>query len=121
MPYCIPDACSPCFLQDFTIVKLSIKSSKDNIGTPLFGPIGDAISKNKKKKYIGLQQGMILGLTVDLVLNLICHVLSFLECFQPISIVIMCIVAINVLKLGSFNHESQYFIPLFNKISRLCV
>jgi hypothetical protein len=28
--------------------------------------------------------------------------------------------AINVLKPGAFNPESQYFIPLFNKISWLC-
>ncbi len=33
MPYCIPDACSPFFLQDFLIVKLFVKSNKDNIGT----------------------------------------------------------------------------------------
>jgi hypothetical protein len=30
----------------------------------------------------------------------------------------MCTVAINV--LSAFNPESQYFIPLFNKISLLC-
>ncbi len=27
---------------------------------------------------------------------------------------------INVLKLGAFNFDYQYFIPLFNKISWLC-
>jgi len=32
----------------------------------------------------------------------------------------MCTVAINVLEPGAFNPEFQYFIPLFNKISRLC-
>jgi hypothetical protein len=32
----------------------------------------------------------------------------------------MCTVAINVLEPVAFNAESQYFIPLFNKISSLC-
>jgi hypothetical protein len=32
----------------------------------------------------------------------------------------MCIVVINVLDLGAFNAEFQYFIPLFNTISSLC-
>jgi hypothetical protein len=32
----------------------------------------------------------------------------------------MCTVAINVLEPGAFNADSQYFIPLFNKISWLC-
>jgi hypothetical protein len=32
----------------------------------------------------------------------------------------MCTVAINVLEPDAFNRESQYFIPLFNKISLLC-
>jgi len=32
----------------------------------------------------------------------------------------MCTVAINVLEPRAFNAESQYFIPLFNKISWLC-
>jgi hypothetical protein len=69
MPYCIPDAYSPCFLQDFVIVKLFVKLNKDNIGTPLFGHIGNAISKNRKNKYTSLQECMILSLTSDLVLN----------------------------------------------------
>jgi len=33
----------------------------------------------------------------------------------------MCTVAINVLEPGAFNSESQYFIPLLNRISWLCV
>jgi len=33
----------------------------------------------------------------------------------------MCTVAINVLEPGAFNSESQYFIPLFNRSSWLCV
>jgi hypothetical protein len=32
----------------------------------------------------------------------------------------MCTVAIKVLEPGPFNAESQYFIPLFNRISWLC-
>jgi hypothetical protein len=32
----------------------------------------------------------------------------------------MCTGTINVLEPGAFNPESQYFIPLFNKISLLC-
>jgi hypothetical protein len=32
----------------------------------------------------------------------------------------MCTVIINVLEPGAFNLASQYFIPLFNKISWLC-
>jgi len=33
----------------------------------------------------------------------------------------MCTVAIYVLEPGAFNSGSQYFIPLFNRISWLCV
>jgi hypothetical protein len=33
----------------------------------------------------------------------------------------MCTVAIYVLEPGAFNSESQYFIPLFNTISWLCM
>jgi hypothetical protein len=43
-----------------------------------------------------------------------------LERFQPITTAATCTVSINVLEPGAFNAESQYFIPLFNKISRLC-
>jgi hypothetical protein len=31
------------------LVKLSVKSSKDNTGTPMFGHIRDTISKNGRK------------------------------------------------------------------------
>jgi hypothetical protein len=85
---------------------------------PLFGHIGDEISKNRGKKV--LQRGMKLGLAANLVLNWVCPVLSFPERFQPIAVVTMCTVATNVLEPGAFNPESQYFIPLFNKISWLC-
>jgi len=37
--------------------------------------------------------------------------------FQPITAAAMCTVSINVLEPHAFNSESQYFIPLFNKIS----
>jgi hypothetical protein len=36
---------------------------------PLFGQIGDEISKNRKKMYTGLQRGMKLSLATNLVLN----------------------------------------------------
>jgi hypothetical protein len=32
----------------------------------------------------------------------------------------MCTLVLNVLELDAFSPESQYFIPLFNKISLLC-
>jgi len=41
----------------------------------------------------------------------------FPERFQPITAAAMCTVAIKVLEPDAFNAESQYFIPLFNKIS----
>ncbi len=44
--------------------------------------------------------------------------LSFPQRFQPITAAAMCTtVAINVLEPRAFNAESQYFIPLLNKIS----
>jgi hypothetical protein len=43
-----------------------------------------------------------------------------LERFQPITAAATCTVSINVLEPGALNSESQYFIPLFNKISWLC-
>ncbi len=39
---------------------------------------------------------------------------------STIIVVVMCTVVINVLDLGAFNVETQYFIPLFNTISSLC-
>jgi hypothetical protein len=60
---------------------------------------------------------MKLSLVANLVLNRVCPVLSFPERFEPIAAAAMCTVAINVLEPGAFNLESQYFIPLFTKIS----
>jgi hypothetical protein len=60
---------------------------------------------------------MKLNLVTNLVLKFVCSVLSFPECFQPIIVAVICTVAINVPELGAFKAESQYFIPLFNKIS----
>ncbi len=77
----------------------------------------DEISKNRKKKYTGLQGGMKLSLAANLVLNWVCPVLSFPERLQPITAATMCTVTIT---LHAFNPESQYFILLFNKISWLC-
>jgi hypothetical protein len=70
--------------------------------------------------YTGLQGGMKLSLAANVVLNWVCPVLSFPECFQPSTAPAMYIVAINVFAPRAFNPESQYFIPLFNKISWLC-
>jgi len=42
---------------------------------------------------------------------------QFPERFQPITAAAMCTIPINVLEPGAYNAESQYFIPLFNKIS----
>jgi hypothetical protein len=78
----------------------------------VFGHIGDEISKNggggKKKRYTGLQGGHETQFTTKF---------GFSERFQPITAAALCTVAINVLEPGAFNAESQYFIPLFNKIS----
>jgi hypothetical protein len=63
---------------------------------------------------------MKLSLAPNLVLNWVCHVLSFPERFEPITAAAVCTVAINFLEPGAFNSESQYFIPLFNRISWLC-
>ncbi len=46
--------------------------------------------------------------------------LSFPKRLQPITAPALCTVAINVLAPPALNPESQYFIPLFNKISLLC-
>ncbi len=58
--------------------------------------------------------GMKLSLTTNLVPNWVCFVLSSPESIQPINLVGMCTATINVLELGAFIAESQYFIPLFN-------
>ncbi len=52
-----------------------------------------------------------------LVLPNLMRFLFFPERLQPITAADMCTVAINVLEPRAFNSESQYFIPLFNKIS----
>jgi len=53
-----------------------------------------------------------------------CHkrvhpIFFFSERLQPITIVVMCIVAMSVFDPRAFDLESQYSIPVFNKISRL--
>jgi len=63
---------------------------------------------------------MKLSWAANLVLKWVCPVLSFPERFQPITAAAMCTVALKVLEPGTFNAESQYFIPLFNRISWLC-
>jgi hypothetical protein len=77
---------------------------------PMFGHIGDEISKNRKKKYTGLQWGMKVNLAANLVLNQVCTVPSFPERLQPIIVVAMCTVIINVLEPGAFNPESHTLI-----------
>jgi hypothetical protein len=64
-----------------------------------------------RKKYNGFQWGMKLNLVANLVQNKICHVFPFLECLQPIIVVDMCIIVINVFELGALNHEFQYLYP----------
>jgi hypothetical protein len=82
------------------------------VQNPLFGHIGDdEISKNRKNKYTGLQRGMKLSLTANLVLNRVCLVLAFAERLRPITAAALCTVVINVLAPRAFNPESQYFIP----------
>jgi hypothetical protein len=76
---------------------------------------GSLFSYNQRFFY-----GMKLSLAANLVLNWVCHVLSFPEGFEPMTAAAMYTVAINVLARGAFNAESQYFIPLFNNISWLC-
>jgi hypothetical protein len=77
--------------------------------TPLFGHIGDEISKNREKKNTGLQGSMKLSLTPNLDD-------FFLNALNQ-SLLLLCTVAINVLDPRAFKTESQYFIPLFNKFS----
>jgi hypothetical protein len=64
-----------------------------------------------EKKYIGLQEGMKLSLTTNLLLNSVCLVLSFLEHFQPIIASVMWTITINVFKPSAFNLEFQYSYP----------
>jgi hypothetical protein len=49
--------------------KVIRKVRKTQHRNPLFGHIGDEISKNRKKKYTGLERGMKLSLAAKLVLN----------------------------------------------------
>ncbi len=60
------------------------------------------------------------NLAANLLLNWICPFLVFLERLQLITAAAFCIIAINALAPRAFNPESQYFIPLFNKISWRC-
>jgi len=73
-----------------------------------------------KSRYPGLQGGMKLSLAANWVLNWLCAVLSFSERLQLITAPAMCTEAINVLAPRALNPDSQYFIPLFSKISLLC-
>jgi hypothetical protein len=82
---------------------------------------GRDFQKASKKNYTGLQQGTKLSLAANLVPNSVCPVLSFPERFEPITAAAMCTVAINVLKPGAFNPESEYFVHLFNKIMSCAV
>jgi len=53
------------------------------------------------------------------VLNWVRHVLFFLNAFNQ-SLLLLCTVARNDLEPPQFDPESQYFIPLFDKISWIC-
>jgi hypothetical protein len=86
---------------------------------PVSSHRGWDFKKQGKKRYTGLQLGMELSLAANLVLNWVCPVIYFPERLQTITAA-MCHVFINVLEPSPFDPESQYFIPLFNKISWLC-
>jgi hypothetical protein len=86
---------------------------------PLFGHIGDEILKIGKKKYIGVQHGMKLSLGTNLVLNWVWLVFSFLESFQHIIDVVMCIIVINVFE-PSLVHLILSFTSLSNFYRFLC-
>ncbi len=60
------------------------------------------------------------GMKLSFWCYLIWRVFIISERLQPITAAAMWTVAINVLEPLAFNSESQYFIPLFNKISWLC-
>jgi hypothetical protein len=85
--------------------KLSIKTGKDGTGPPLFGHIGDEISKTgNKKQYTGLQRGTKLQFSSKLVvLNWVCPLLSFLNAFNQS--LLLC-----VLERRAFHPDSQYLI-----------
>jgi len=56
-------------IQNFQNIKVICKVRKRRHRNPLFGHIGDKISKNREKKYIRRQRGMKLSLAANLVLN----------------------------------------------------
>jgi hypothetical protein len=88
---------------------------------PLFGHIGDEILRKQEKEVHWVSTGHETRFRNNFGAQLSLPCLSFTEPIQPIpAAAAMCAVAINVLKPRAFNPESQYFIPLFNKISWLC-
>jgi hypothetical protein len=85
-------------LKIFTIIKLFVNVSQEKTALePLFGHVGDEISKNRGTKVHWASRG---------------HETQFSS-----KIGAMSTVAINVLEPPAFDPESQYFIPLFDEIS----
>jgi hypothetical protein len=58
---------------------------------------------------------MKFSLTANLVLNWVCPILSFPECFQLTIVATMCTIAINVFEHGAFNVEFQFLYPYLIK------
>jgi hypothetical protein len=104
-------------------LKLCVKSGKDRKRrhwNPLFGHIGDEISKNRGGgNTLGLR-----GHETEFSTKFGAKLSSPCPFFPPWTPSsnhwCICTVAINVLEPPAFNPESQYFKPLFNKISWLC-
>jgi len=88
---------------------------------PLFGRIGDEIFKKQEKKVHWVSTGHETQFRNKFGAQLSLPCPCFTERIQPITAAAaMFAVAVNVLKPRACNPESQYFIPLFNKISWLC-
>jgi hypothetical protein len=63
---------------------------------PLFGHIGDEISKNKEKKIHRVLTRLEIQFNSKFVTKLSLPYPFFLECLHPIIVITMCIVAIHV-------------------------
>ncbi len=93
-----------------------IKSGKDATGNPVWARRD---RKKQEKKVHRTSTGYETQFRSKFGAKLSLPCPFFPERLRPITAV-MCTVAINVLEPCAFNPESQYFIPLFDKLSWLC-
>ncbi len=98
--------------------KVFAKSCKNGTETPVWSYKGHAFKKQEERvHWVSMGHEIQFNNKFGVKLNLI--VLSFFECFQLITIVVMCNITKNVLDPSAFNLEFQYLVEVGLRVQNI--